>query len=253
MSYPKPVPTYHTTTYPALDPTLPTLSTRDKNIIITGAGSGIGRAIALSFARANASNIAILGRRLPQLEETKHLIAAQNSQSTTHIFTADITSLPSLQSAFTKYAEAINGPIDILIANAGWHPGVGPVSSFSTETFSSSLTINVIGAANSLQAWHPHKPATGGKVVHTSSAVAHLSLPKSSAYSVAKTAAARMMEFYAVENPDTQVIGFHPGVVATEMLTGRIGKGMGLEADTECESAGISLTLSRAIHANTWS
>ncbi|KAK5938326.1 hypothetical protein PMZ80_009296 [Knufia obscura] len=222
MTNPTPVKTNHTTTYPAINPLLPALSSASKNILITGAGTGIGRATALSFAKSSASNIALLGRRTPQLEATAHLIETSYPATKTHIYPVDITDLPALQRVFKSYTTSIAGPIHTLIANAGIHPGYSTVSTLPNNHLSSSLTTNVLGTANTLQALTPHIPAepdsTGYKarVIHVSSAVSHIQFPGASAYSVAKAAAAKLVEFYALENPDLWVLNLHPGVVETE-------------------------------------
>src|SRR6201996_5652360 len=59
--------TYHSEPYASISPSRPELSAAGKNIIITGGGTGIGKSIATSFARAGASTIAILGRREDRL------------------------------------------------------------------------------------------------------------------------------------------------------------------------------------------
>ncbi|KAI1044134.1 hypothetical protein LB505_010555 [Fusarium chuoi] len=60
--------TWHNKPYPSIDPTRPELSAAGKFVAITGGGTGIGRSIAIAFAQAGASTVAILGRRLDRLE-----------------------------------------------------------------------------------------------------------------------------------------------------------------------------------------
>ncbi|KAI8237895.1 Short chain dehydrogenase andI [Colletotrichum sp. SAR 10_86] len=59
---------YHHKPYELIPPPRPELSAAGKNVVITGGGTGIGKSIALSFAKAGASSVCILGRRLDRLE-----------------------------------------------------------------------------------------------------------------------------------------------------------------------------------------
>lgn len=230
-----PVKNYHTSTYEAINSSRPALSSKGKNILITGAGSGIGREIALAFAKSSADNIAILGRRVQALEETKKLIEKTYPDVQVHTYSADVTDLSALQTAFSTFASTIGGPIHTLIANAGMHPGVGPVASLTSASLATSLTANVVGTANTLQAFAPHVPARKdatdykAQVIHVTSGVAHINFPNASAYSIGKTGAAKVVEFYALENPDVFVVNYHPGIIETNMLT----KASGLTSDAQ--------------------
>jgi len=237
MGFPSPVKNHHADTYDAINPSQLALSSKGKNVLITGAGSGIGRGIALSFAKSSADNIAILGRRLAQLEETKQLIEKSYPKVKVHAYSADVTDLSALESAFSSYASAINGTIHVLVANAGMHPGSGTVMEFPTESLEGSLRANILGTANTLKAWTPYLPsdknAAGYKanLIHVSSGVAHTNFPNISAYSVGKVGAAKLVEFYALENPDIFALNLHPGVIETPMSTGG-----GLPADGTSKS-----------------
>ncbi|KAK4233367.1 hypothetical protein C8A03DRAFT_19550 [Achaetomium macrosporum] len=70
--------TWHNATYPAISPLRPELSAKGKTIVITGAGTGIGRQAALSFANAGAARVVLLGRMASTLEETGSLLLAAN-------------------------------------------------------------------------------------------------------------------------------------------------------------------------------
>ena len=60
--------TYHNKPYDDISPTRPELSAAGKNVVVTGGGTGIGKAIATAFTQAGAKSVAILGRRLDKLE-----------------------------------------------------------------------------------------------------------------------------------------------------------------------------------------
>jgi NADP-dependent 3-hydroxy acid dehydrogenase YdfG len=115
--YPAPINEWHNDTYPAINPRRPELSQAGKSIVITGAGSGIGREIAHAFAQAGAHSIHILGRTKQPLEETKALVEAQYQNSNIVVHVADILD----STALGKAAQRI-GEWDVLVANAGYIP-----------------------------------------------------------------------------------------------------------------------------------
>ncbi len=127
MSFPSPVKTFHDDTHPSINPTLPHLSTKGKNIVISGGGSGIGPEIARSFANPGASSISIFGRTSHSLFRTKSTLETTYSYPATKIYTyvADITDRGTLGTTFQAIKSAV-GSVDILIANAGYMPDIKP-------------------------------------------------------------------------------------------------------------------------------
>jgi NAD(P)-dependent dehydrogenase (short-subunit alcohol dehydrogenase family) len=78
--FPSPTATWHNESYDAINPSNAGLSQAGKTVIITGAGSGIGRATALAFAKADAARLILIGRTESTLEETKKLLAESKSE-----------------------------------------------------------------------------------------------------------------------------------------------------------------------------
>jgi NADP-dependent 3-hydroxy acid dehydrogenase YdfG len=115
--FPAPVTEWHNDTYDAINPSRPELSQAGKNIIITGAGSGIGREIAHAFAEAGADSIHILGRTKQTLEETQALVKAKYPNAKFNVHVADILDASALDKAARKI-----GYWDVLVANAGYIP-----------------------------------------------------------------------------------------------------------------------------------
>ncbi|KAJ4350314.1 uncharacterized protein N0V89_008935 [Didymosphaeria variabile] len=114
-------PTVHTSVYPAISPTRPELSQSGRVVLITGGGSGVGKAIAENFVLASASHVAIVGRRLEVLQATaaelKNSAAAAGSSCEMLTYQGDITSKSDVNSIFDDLASK-RLAVDVLVMNA---------------------------------------------------------------------------------------------------------------------------------------
>lgn len=176
--------------------------------VITGAGSGIGRALALRLAHDGEAVIAV-GRReqpLSTLADTNSLIEP---------CPADV-STPAGQAAI----EAALGDraIGYLVHNAGVLEPVGPLLAQSAEAIRASLAINV-EAPLALSARLRPRMRAGGRILHLSSGAAHRGLPGWGAYCLSKSALNMAYQVLAEELADSDIaIGsLRPGVVDTPM------------------------------------
>lgn len=131
--------TYHTKSYPAISPSRPELSAAGKNIVITGGGTGIGRAIAFGFAEAKAASISILGRRLDRLEATKSDIVAKFPDVKVFCYSADLLDGASVKAAFDVIAQQV-GKIHVYVSNAGVY-SAGPVATVHVDEFMYSFEV----------------------------------------------------------------------------------------------------------------
>lgn len=122
---------WHTTMYPAIDSSQPSLSTKGKNVVVSGGGTGIGAATAYHFARSGASSVTILGRRPDRLISTQALLQTEFPAVKVLYFSVDVTDKAGVDAAF-KDIHAQVGEIHVLIANAGYRmykpPAVFPIS-----------------------------------------------------------------------------------------------------------------------------
>ena len=230
-AFPSPVQTYHTDTYPAINPSNPELSTKGKNIVITGAGSGIGSAVAESFAISGASNVSILGRTAGTLGETKDKLQEQYPGTRFHSYMADIVDKQSLVKAFKAIKES-TGLVDILIANAGFLPNILPIAKSDPEEWLNAFEINVKGNFHLFNAFIP-VAAPSSTIINVSTGITHSStMPGFSGYHTSKLAAAKFFDYVHQEHPDLFVLSVHPGVIQTAMALKADVAGVELPYDT---------------------
>jgi NAD(P)-dependent dehydrogenase (short-subunit alcohol dehydrogenase family) len=239
MNFSGPVKTYHTDTYPAIDPTSPRLSTKGKNVVISGGGSGIGREIARSFAKSGVSTISILGRKEKTLLETKTQLEKIYSDTKVYTYVADIVKRDQLDSTFQAIHSAV-GAINILIANAGYMATFQPFSEADPEEWWNCFEVNVKGNFNFVTAFLPFA-AKDATIINISSGQVNLAVtPGFSAYHgkssrgintptssivvgilmlkiASKLAAVNFFQYVYSEYPDFTVISIHPGAHKTEM------------------------------------
>jgi NADP-dependent 3-hydroxy acid dehydrogenase YdfG len=214
MPIPSPVKTFHKDTYPAIHPTSPHLSTKGKNVAITGGGSGVGKAIAHSFATSGSSSITLLGRTEKTLLETKAELNKDFPNTKFFIIVTDIVDRNSVNAAFEAIKSNI-GTVDILIANAGVMPAWNTIAESDPEEWYRGFDVNVKGNMNLVQAFLP-LAAANATVINISAGMAHLQYyPVRSAYHASKLAAIKIFDYLHHENPQLFVLNVHPGVLMT--------------------------------------
>lgn len=219
-----PTKTWHSDTYPSIDPTRPSLSLANKTVVITGGGSGIGLAIALSCAKAGASHIALIGRRKPILDQGKAEIAATAPSVQVHCVQADISSAKEIDNAFHHIKNTV-GPVDILVNNAAYFAGASNTLDVSPEDWFSAFNVNVKGSLLTAKGFL-NVASPNPTIANISTAIAHLSpvyFPGFSAYSSSKLAATQMFAYLQHERPDVHIVSIHPGRVITEM-SAKVGR-----------------------------
>ncbi len=158
-----------------------------KTAIITGAGSGIGRAIALLFARQGAAVVIVDRDEQGGRGAVAAIVAAKGKAS---FYPGDVAS----QGAIRTIVEAIvhdRGSIDILVNNAGI-AHVGTAETTEEQDFDRLLLVNVKGVYNCLHAVIPHMKSKGGVIINMASVAASVGLPDRFAYSTTKGAVAAM-------------------------------------------------------------
>lgn len=210
---------WHDKPYPFISPLRPELSAAGKNVVVTGGGTGIGKATAIAFAQAGAASVAILGRRLDRLQTSAAEITSAGSGTRVIFETADITNRTSIDGALKSIVDQ-TGKIDVFVSNAGVLTSSGTVAIYDENELRRGFEVNVIGSFNAVQAFIP-LAAPGAKLFNISTCLAHLApvapVQDVFAYAVTKLASTRMFDFVAAENPQMHVVNVHPGITDTEI------------------------------------
>ncbi|WP_323032492.1 SDR family NAD(P)-dependent oxidoreductase [Paracoccus sp. (in: a-proteobacteria)] len=183
---------------------------------ITGAGSGIGRGIALAFARDGA-RVAILDRDLAGAEETLAQVRSAGAEGVA--LEVDTSDLASVEAAHARIAQALGAP-DVLVNNAGIMGQGGALLDLPLEGWQRLLDVNLTGYFICSQVFGRGMVERGsGAMVHVVSITALEPLPFTGNYGVAKAGAAMLSHLLAAELGPRGVRSnaVHPGLVQTTM------------------------------------
>lgn len=181
---------------------------------VTGAGSGIGKALAIELAKEGAS-VAVSGRRAKNLEDVARELEALGARALP--VTCDVTDEADVERAAETVARELGG-MHVAIANAGFSVA-GSVASLSAEDWRRQLDTNVVGAAMTCKYALPHLRKTKGRVALVGSVAAFTPAPKIGAYCASKAALRAMGLSFAIELHGTgvSVSVIHPGYVESEI------------------------------------
>ncbi len=151
--------------------------------VITGAGRGIGAAIAAKLAALGA--IAVLcGRTRGPLESTAHAISKAGGQA--NPLPCDLTDLPSVEAAAAHVDQTLHR-IDILVNNAGVGGFGGPLHQLAPESWDQVLNTNLRGVYYGIRAFAPMMiRARSGHIINISSLAGKNALPNGAAYAASK-------------------------------------------------------------------
>jgi NAD(P)-dependent dehydrogenase (short-subunit alcohol dehydrogenase family) len=155
--------------------------------LVTGAGSGIGRAVALTFLRAGWQ-VALAGRRAGALEETVELAGEHAVHAMA--FRTDVTEPDSVRALFDAIVTRC-GRLDLLFNNAGANAPGTPFEDLPFEQWRQVIDVNVTGTFLCLQqAFRVMKAQTprGGRIINNGSISAHAPRPNSAPYTASKHA-----------------------------------------------------------------
>lgn len=196
---------------------------KNKVVLLTGASSGIGEALAIAITK-QGSIIGLLARREEMLRELANKCEAAGGKA--RIFACDVVDAEEVQKSADKL-RAEFGRIDILIANAGVNGKNEETQKIKPAAVKKVIDINLIGAVNSVGAVLPQMLERGsGQLVAVSSLAGFRGLPKSAAYCASKAGMTALFESIRidVQHKGVAVTIIHPGFIKTPLTAGRKNK-----------------------------
>lgn len=194
---------------------------KEKTVIVTGAGSGIGRATALRFANEGA-NVVLVGRTLKTLEDT----AKEFPKDRTWIHVdnyltvvCDISTEDQVQKMIALVVEKF-GRIDVLVNNAG-KATQGKITELSAEQWKSTIDVNLNGTFYVCKAAMPQLIASKGNIVNVSSLSGVGGDWNMAAYNAAKAGVSNLTRTLALDHgvDGVRVNAVNPSVTKTNMTS----------------------------------
>ncbi len=154
--------------------------------LVTGAGSGIGRAVALALSDAGYQVI-LAGRRVAELEKTRNLGGTPDSMLPV---ACDVTEQEQVEQLFAA-AKARFARLDVLFNNAGMGAPAIPMDELTFAQWSAVVNVNLTGAflcAQQAMRWMKTQTPQGGRIINNGSISAHVPRPNSAPYTATKHA-----------------------------------------------------------------
>lgn len=184
--------------------------------IVTGAGRGIGRAVAERLA-ADGMSVGLLARSRAELEEVAAVCAATEGRAFAHV--VDVTDADAVATAVRR-VEAELGAVDLLVSNAGVEGPEGPLWEVGYDAWWRTVQVNLGGALAGAAAVLPGMVGRNrGRIVHMNSLIATRDQPTYGAYAIAKAGMLRLGGVLAASLAGTAVVvlDISPGLVRTSM------------------------------------
>jgi len=187
-----------------------------KSVLITGAGRGIGKRLALGFAAAGAK-VGLLARSQAEIDLAK--LEIEQAEGTAMRLRADVRDVDDLAHEVERMRDAFGG-LDVLIAAAGVQGPIGPFLTAKPKAWNETIEINLLGAVNACRAALPPMiEKRSGKLILISGGGSAYARPNFTAYAASKTAVVRFGETLAEEVRDhnVQVNIIAPGAAYSHM------------------------------------
>lgn len=192
-------------------------SVAGKHVLVTGASSGIGAALAVGFAEAGAT-VGICARRADRLRDV--LARVQVHAPDSRMWIVDLADLDGVEGFARRASEELGG-IDVLVNNAGI-PKRRVVTALDPATVEAVMAINYFSPIRLTLALLPELIERSGRIVNISSVAARLGPPGEAAYTASKAAltgwSESMQVDLAVAGTDVRVHVVNPGVIDTDLF-----------------------------------
>lgn len=194
--------------------------------LVTGAGSGIGRASALALQGAGFS-VVLVGRRAEALDETA--AGADPDGGDIVAFAVDVTDSHAVDTLFNAVREKF-GRLDVLFNNAGTNAPPIPMEEMAVEDWQSVIDVNLTGSflcARAAMAMMKMQSPKGGRIINNGSISAHAPRPNSVPYTVSKHAITGLTKCISLDGRSNDIVcsQIDIGNAATEM-TERMNAGV---------------------------
>ncbi|MCA1711342.1 MAG: SDR family NAD(P)-dependent oxidoreductase [Actinobacteria bacterium] len=189
----------------------------NRSILLTGAGSGIGRSLALQLA-SSAARLTLVGRRSEPLEEVAGLVRDAGAQA--HVVPADLTEAGAAAAVVAAALGAFGG-IDVLVNNAG-NVRAGRLDAVEESEVLAQIALNLTAPILLTRAALPALKASGdGLVVNLSSGIALIGMPFYTTYAATKAGIAHFGEALRRElyGEGVHVLNVFPGATSTPMMS----------------------------------
>jgi gluconate 5-dehydrogenase len=187
-----------------------------RTALITGASSGIGRALAIGLAGAGAV-VGVHGRSEEQLAETRRLVEATGGKAV--VLPADLNDDAACRRLIADARAALGGRLDVLVNNAGMNRRK-PIEQVPAEDFETIVNVNLRAPYVLSQTAHPiMRSQGGGKIVHVASLTTFIGVGSTSVYGMTKAAIGQLAKTQAVEwaKDNIQVNCLAPGFIRTPL------------------------------------
>jgi NAD(P)-dependent dehydrogenase (short-subunit alcohol dehydrogenase family) len=194
---------------------------QDKVIVITGAGSGIGRELALQFAAENC-RLGLSDINQDGLEETASLLNLDDDRVATYI--VDVSDLQASEKFALDVVQKF-GQVDVMINNAGL-ASVGLLDEVSYEAFQRVINVNMWGVVYGCRAFLPYlRKRPESVLANVSSINGMVPFMSNGPYNMSKYAVYGLNETLMMELKDTpvHVLSIHPGGIKTDIVNNSIG------------------------------
>ncbi len=198
----------------------------DKVAVITGAGTGIGKAVALALAKDGYA-VVLAGRRAEKLEET----AKEAGNARTLCVPTDVSDVESIKALFARVKKEF-GRVDLLFNNAGIGAPAVPMEELPIETWKKVVDTNLTGmfvcTQEAIKIMKAQQPK-GGRIVNNGSISAHTPRPRSAAYTATKHAVTGLTKQTSLDCRSDNILcsQIDIGNAATP-LTERMAQGQGV-------------------------